>query len=322
MVVKELGARASTTSCRRWRRSARTRVALRGLIGRKFRAVLTALAIVLGVAMVSGTYVLTDTIDKAFNQIFRESYAGTDAVVTGKEHRHQLPGRHGRRRRRFPRACSRPCAASTASRSPPGASSRERAKILDRGRQAISGNGARPSVSGSTRAPKHRAFNPLNLLEGRWAAGPTEVVIDARPRTTRIGVGDRVRIASLGSRADVNPRRDRQVPATSSRSAPPFAVFDIPNRAALFDRPNAFDAIRRRPPTGHLHQLVTRIDDAITADVAVKSAVAQANEESEEVAEFTKFIEYFLLALGGIALFVGAFVIFNTIVDHRRPRDA
>src|ERR671915_1327719 len=59
------------------------RFALRGLAGRKLRASLTALAIVLGVAMMSGTYVLTDTIDKAFSQIFDESYAGTDVVVSG-----------------------------------------------------------------------------------------------------------------------------------------------------------------------------------------------------------------------------------------------
>ena len=64
---------------------AMTAVALKGLAGRKLRAILTALAIVLGVAMISGTYVLTDTIDKAFDSVFTESYAGTDAVVTGKE---------------------------------------------------------------------------------------------------------------------------------------------------------------------------------------------------------------------------------------------
>ena len=45
------------------------RVALRGIAGRKLRATLTALAIVLGVAMMSGSYVLTDTIDRAFNAI-------------------------------------------------------------------------------------------------------------------------------------------------------------------------------------------------------------------------------------------------------------
>ena len=51
-------------------------VALKGLRGRKLRAFLTAIAIVLGVAMVSGTYVLTDTITKAFDGIFSGSYEG------------------------------------------------------------------------------------------------------------------------------------------------------------------------------------------------------------------------------------------------------
>ena len=62
-----------------------TKVALRGLAGRKLRAALTALAIVLGVAMVSGTLVLTDAIDKAFKNIFTEQYAGTDAIISGKQ---------------------------------------------------------------------------------------------------------------------------------------------------------------------------------------------------------------------------------------------
>ena len=59
-------------------------VALRGLAGRKLRASLTAFAIVLGVAMVSGTFVLTDTIKAAFNTVFTQVYKSTDAVITGK----------------------------------------------------------------------------------------------------------------------------------------------------------------------------------------------------------------------------------------------
>ena len=61
-----------------------TRVALRGLLGRKLRAALTAFAIVLGVAMVSGTFVLTDTIKAAFSTVFTTVYQNTDAVITGK----------------------------------------------------------------------------------------------------------------------------------------------------------------------------------------------------------------------------------------------
>ena len=59
------------------------RAELRGLLGRKLRTILTAVAIILGVAMVSGTFVLTDSIDKAINSIFTDSRQGSDAVITG-----------------------------------------------------------------------------------------------------------------------------------------------------------------------------------------------------------------------------------------------
>ena len=59
-------------------------VALKGLLGRKLRATLTAFAIVLGVAMISGAFVLTDTLGKSFDGIYEESYDATDAVISSK----------------------------------------------------------------------------------------------------------------------------------------------------------------------------------------------------------------------------------------------
>ena len=61
-----------------------TRVALRGLAARKLRALTTWLAIFLGVALVAGTYVLTDSFSQAFDRIFESTYKNTDAVITGK----------------------------------------------------------------------------------------------------------------------------------------------------------------------------------------------------------------------------------------------
>ena len=60
-------------------------VALKGLAGRKVRALLTALAVVIGVSMVSGTFILTDTMQKAFDGLFAATYDKTDAVISGKE---------------------------------------------------------------------------------------------------------------------------------------------------------------------------------------------------------------------------------------------
>src|SRR3954454_23445979 len=59
-------------------------VALKGLLGRKLRATLTAFAIVLGVAMISGAFVLTDTLGKSFDGIYADSYKATDAVISSK----------------------------------------------------------------------------------------------------------------------------------------------------------------------------------------------------------------------------------------------
>ena len=98
-----------------------TRVAIKSLSERRMRTVLTALAIVLGVAMISGAYTLTDTMGNAANSLSKSSYHGTDAVVSvkppaqgpGRRHRHrqhQRPGqdhRQGRQGRRQ-RALLRP----------------------------------------------------------------------------------------------------------------------------------------------------------------------------------------------------------------------
>ena len=54
---------------------------LRATLAHKLRLALTAIAIVLGVAFVSGTFVFTDTIDKTFNNLFEDTFSGIDVVV-------------------------------------------------------------------------------------------------------------------------------------------------------------------------------------------------------------------------------------------------
>ena len=57
------------------------KVALRGLFARKLRLVLTALAVVLGVALTAGSFILTDTALKSFDDLFGDVFKGTDVVV-------------------------------------------------------------------------------------------------------------------------------------------------------------------------------------------------------------------------------------------------
>ena len=143
------------------------RVALRGLAGRKLRAFLTALAIVLGVAMVSGTFVLTDMIDRAFNDIFTQSYANTDAYVSGKSPRLHLRGRPGNGAVGPGEPPADRCASCRTSRPPPGPSPTSRRRRSSTARESRSRRAARRR-SGSGSTTREPQFNPLKLTAGRW----------------------------------------------------------------------------------------------------------------------------------------------------------
>jgi putative ABC transport system permease protein len=289
------------------------RVALRGLTGRKLRTVLTAFAIVLGVAMVSGTYVLTDTINKAFDTIFSESYAGTDAAITGKAPDISFEGTS---------ANAPPIPASLLDRvreidgveAATGSIADETAtKIVKPDGKAINTQGA-PSF-GLGIDPAQSQFNPLRLVEGTWPAAPDEVVIDAGTADKQdYGVGETVRIATL---KPVRPFRVTGIArygSVDSLGSATFAVFTIPAAQDLLDRKGQFDMISVAAESGVTpEQLVERIRPVLPETAQVRTGVEQADEESGEVAEFTSFFQYFLLAFAAVALFVGAFVIFNTM---------
>ena len=289
------------------------RVALRGLAGRKLRSALTALAIVLGVAMVSGTYVLTDTIDKAFDRIFVESYAGTDAVVSGKgadisfqgqtAESPPVPERLLERVREVPEvdAATGVVADETA------------IKLLSSEGKAINTHGA-PSL-GFAIDPTQSRFNPLDLVEGRWASARGEVVIDEGTADDQgYRVGDTVSIASLRPARAFRIVGLARFGGVSSIGSATFAVFDVRTAQELLDQRGTYDDISVAAKRGVAsEELVRALRDALPASVKVTSGTEAASDDSAEISEFTKFIRYFLLAFAGIALFVGAFVIFNTL---------
>src|ERR1051325_3583343 len=72
---------------------------LRGLTSHKLRFALTALAVVLGVAFVAGTFVLTDTINKTFTDLFEQTTKGVDVAVRSKDN---ISGQGGQQRAPLP----------------------------------------------------------------------------------------------------------------------------------------------------------------------------------------------------------------------------
>ena len=291
------------------------RFAFRSLGGRKLRSALTALAIVLGVAMVSGTYVLTDTIDKAFTAVFQESYANTDAVVAGEGADISFQGISGVAPPVAADVLEDVRALDSVEAAAGSIANQTDAKILTPDGKAIDTQGA-PSIGiGVDVTEEANQFNPLKLLEGTWADAPGEVVIDvATAEKQGFAVGDTVGISTLRPAEEFEVVGLAQYGSTRSLGSATFAAFSLEEAQRLFDREGQYDQISVAAADGvSADELVKELRGTLPADkVNVRTGVQQADEDSESAA-FVDFIRYFLLAFAGIALFVGAFVIFNTL---------
>ena len=292
-----------------------TRFALKSLLGRKFRAILTALAIVLGVAMISGTYVLTDTIDRAFSSIFADSYAGTDVVVSGKAADISVD---------FEAPPVPPIEATlldeirgvdSVALAMGGIYDETNTKIIGDDGKALDTNGAPSFGFGLDTAPELSRFNPLNLLEGRWPSGDGEVVVDAGTADREdFVVGESIELSTLQPKQDFEVVGIAQYGDVKSLGTATFAIFDVSTAQALFDREGKFDAISVAGTEGTTpEQLIGSIQPLLPEDAQVKTGAEEAQDDQDDIATFTTFIRYFLLAFAGIALFVGSFVIFNTL---------
>ena len=292
-----------------------TRFALKSLLGRKFRAILTALAIVLGVAMISGTYVLTDTIDKAFSSIFDDSYAGTDVVVSGKGNDISFQGDSSNDPPVAAGLLDEIAELPSVEVAMGGVYDEVNTKLIGEDGKAINTQGAPSFGFGIDTRPELARFNPLNLLEGRWAEADDEVVLDAGVADREgFAVGETVAISTLLPKREFEIVGIAKYGNVKSLGTATFVVFDVSTAQTLLDREGQFDAISVAGKEGTTaQQLSAEIQPILPADAQVKTGLEEASEDKDEISEFTSFIRYFLLAFAVIALFVGSFVIFNTL---------
>jgi putative ABC transport system permease protein len=289
------------------------RVSLKGLAARPVRAVLTALAIVLGVAMVSGSFVVTDTITKAFDTIFTSSYRNTDAVVSKKSLVDYSNSGNGTvspallaKVRRLPEVEA--AAGSIIDLN----NDTTNTKLIDRDGKAIEANG-NPTF-GFGVDPSQPRFNPLHLVAGQWASGRHEVVIDVNTaKKHHFAVGDSIDAAAKGPKERFRISGIAKYGDVDTLGGATIAVFTIPTAQRLL-RLDGFTAISvAAKPAVSQERLVRQIAQVVPGSVQVKTGAEQARSDKKNVQTFLSVIRGFLLGFGGIALFVGAFVIFNAL---------
>ena len=135
------------------------------------------------------------------------------------------------------------------------------------------------------------------------------------PPTRRSCVGD-----SIGVSTNHPTRRYRIVGlvqlAGVGASGATISVFDLRTAQAVLDRPDEVDTIRVRAADGVSPAVLARRIDAarLEAPVTLRVETAKAHTERtmHEQLGFIDIFRYILLAFGGVALLVGAFIIYNT----------
>jgi putative ABC transport system permease protein len=286
------------------------RVALRGLLGRKLRAALTAIAIVLGVAMVSGTYVLTDSIDRAFDNIFTDSRQGSNAVISGKS-AFDLSEGSGVSAPSFSESLLREVRAVPDVAEAEGSVDGE-AQIIGEDGKAIVYGGA-PNL-GFSIANGDSRFNPLQLVDGAWP-GNDQVVIDASTADKEgFSIGDRVGIQGEGPVQELDISGIVKFGSVSTIGGATLAGFDLPTAQRIFAKEGKLDEIAVAARSGVSdEQLVQQLQQILPANTEVQTAAEQARSDAEDTDEFISFLQTFLLVFAGVALFVGSFVIANSL---------
>ncbi len=291
-----------------------TLVALKGLATRKLRAVLTALAIVLGVAMVSGSYVLTDSVQRAFHTIFTSSYDNTDAVISGKKLvDYSSSGNATVSTALLDRVRRAPGVADASGVIMDLGGGVTTTKLYDKQGKLIEGSG-NPTF-GFGIDPKAERFNPMRLTAGTWASGAREVVIDKNTADKYdFAVGDRIRASADAGSFSFRVSGIARYGNVNTLGGATFAVFDVPTAQRLLEMGNTFTGISVAAKDGvSPEQLVRDLRPLVPGTAVVRTGEQQAQKDERDIAFFVKYIRYFLLAFGFIALFVGGFVIFNTL---------
>ncbi|MEU6605081.1 ABC transporter permease [Streptomyces shenzhenensis] len=283
------------------------RTALRNVFAHKARLLMTVLAVMLGVAFVSGTLVFTNTITDAYQNSSAKGFDGVDVAVSAKyrEPKGDEPGDYPDLDQALLDKSARVPGAASAVGVVSGftAMADKNGKLIGDGWQTKGGN---YWGTDDSRYP---------LTSGHAPRGENEVLVDAKT-AERAGykVGDTVRLSIDGpvlspQIVGVFTTDDGNVAAGGS-----LALFDTATAQKLFGKAGGYDEIdvRAKPGTSQA-ALKSQLDKALPKDrTETTTGQSLADEQAQQIADSMNGMRQGLLVFAGIALFVGTFIIANT----------
>ena len=294
------------------------RIALKGVLARKTRLLLTSLAVLIGTAFLSGTTVFTDTIRSTFNELFSSAFESVDAYVRSSEVIEQDFGDEQRGK----------ISSSLLDeiRSVPGVREAEVfvqqfAVIIGKDGKPVGRVGSGPPTFGGTVNDDFWRFDP-----GRSPGSESEVAIDIKSfERGNFAIGDRIRVTAQAGTREFTLVGAAKFGDVASPGGATFALFNDETASEFLNgKPDTYDAIViRGDGSASEEELVTRVTAAIgTEGIETITGTAIEEEAQSDIQRGLSFFSIFLTVFALIALFVATFVIYNlfsiTVAQRRR----
>ena len=295
------------------------KVTLRGLLAHKLRLALTALAIVLGVTFISGTYVLTDTLHNTFSTLFTSVYSKIDFQVRGVA---QFGSGESATRNLLPESLLPHV------RAVPGVAGaygnvEGYAQFIAPDGKPISSSVATVGVGWDT----DKQISNLHLIAGNPPTTSNDVVMDAATAQSHgFKVGQQVQIlgGGLKSAETFTITGIAQFGNVDNLVGETLAAFTLPTAQRVVGETGQYDFIDIVAEPGADKAAVQHsIAQVLPSDAEVVTGQTIINEDQTVVSQALSSLNTVLLVFALISLFVGAFTIYNTfsIIVGQRTRE-
>ncbi|MBD8868435.1 ABC transporter permease [Nocardioides donggukensis] len=299
------------------------RAALRSLLGRKLRLLMSTFAIVLGVGFVAGTLIFSDTLSRSFTAIFASSVG--DVVVRPEG---GPVGEGGPSTVTIPATLTQDLAAVEGAARADGNVEAFGVFVIDADGKPIGGAGP-PALAGNwTDAPAGNGLTSLVITEGREPEGPGEVVLDAKTaEKSGYDLGDDVSLVTAFQQAELSPTLvgTADFGDGGSLNGATLAIFETGAAQDLFlGGQDAFNSYWVTAADGVSQEVLRdRVAEVLPEGVEAVTGDEAADESASQLLTAISFITTFLLIFAAISLVVGSFLIVNTfsILVAQRSRE-
>ena len=298
------------------------RLAVKMTLARTGRLVLTSLAVILGTAFLSGTFVFRDTINQTFDRLFADVFRDVNAYVRSTTFLELDFGGEQR--------AATPVSVLETVRGVAGVTSatgdiQAFARVIGKDGEPLGSEGNGPPTFGGIASSDSAGL--WSITEGRLPVGANEVVLDkATADNGEFVVGDNVRVVAVRGTREFTLVGIASYGDISSPGGATFALFDQPTASEFLLQPGFVDAILVEGDDSVSDEvLAQRINAALSADLKLETLTgAEITAEVQgQIKDVLNIFSTFLIVFSYIALGIGSFVIYNvfSITAAQRLRE-